>query len=346
MPGYLGNAPLAGAIKPMEPESAAAPPGDPSPEVPPPGHPLVDPRNAAQVKWDGVRMLAFLDRGEVRLQNRGLRDRTPVYPDLIRALSTQVRARAAILDGEVFVLGEGQRPSFPRVLRRDLAGIHRVTEDLMQELPAFFAAFDILFLDGDDLTARPWWARQELLQGCVNEGGPLHLTRNYDDGPALFAAVAGEGLEGVVMKNRQGLYLPGKKSSLWVKVKLRRRTTCVVAGFTVSGGRLAALVCGMFDEGGLRYVGRVGSGLGEEDRDVLRSFLSGLAITEPPFAALPGAPDAPRASRIPRVPAATFVWVEPVITIDVEFAEWTDDLRLRAPVFKGVSRRKPEECRL
>lgn len=337
MPGYLGNAPLAGAIKPMEPESAPAPPGEPLPG-PPPGHPLVDPRNAAQVKWDGVRMLAFLDRGEVRLQNRGLRDRTPVYPDLTQALATQVRARAAILDGEVFVPGEGQRPSFPRVLRRELVGIHRVTEDLMQELPAFFAAFDILFLDGDDLTARPWWARQELLQGCVNEGGPLHLTRNYDNGPALFAAVADQGLEGVVMKNRQGPYLPGKKSSLWVKVKLRRRTTCVIAGFTVSGGRLAALVCGMFDAGGLRYVGRVGSGLGEEDRDVMRAFLSGLAIPAPPGVT--------RALQIPRVPAATFVWVEPVITIDVEFAEWTDDLRLRAPVFKGVSRRKPEECRL
>ncbi len=132
--------PLANPISPMEPVPAAAVPsgGD----------------WAFQVKWDGVRMLAFCRGGQVRLQNRRLRDRTPAYPDLTAALSAAVRSEA-ILDGEVVVL-QGSRPSFPRVMERESAVAPATATALAARLPALFMAFDILYADGMDLTGRPF----------------------------------------------------------------------------------------------------------------------------------------------------------------------------------------------
>lgn len=337
MSGALGPDPLTALVPPMEPVPAAPPP--PPPRLPPAGHPLTDPACAFQVKWDGVRMLAFLDGGRVRLQNRRLRDRTAAYPELA-ALPSLISARQAILDGEVIVLHEG-RPSFPRVLQRERAGAPSAR--LMAALPASFAAFDLLYLDGEDLTGRPFWARQEILARRVSgEDPPLHVTRHYEDGLSLWRAVVEQGLEGVVAKVRQSPYVPGGRSRHWFKVKVRRRLECILGGYTLMGGGPlpGALLVGLYrdDPGGsagrLTYIGRVGSGLDEATRAALARRLSGLYRADPPF-------DPP-----PRPRGLACRWVEPLLTVLVDFAEWTEDLKLRAPSLAGFGRGEPRECRM
>lgn len=319
-------------IAPMEPVPVP-PPG----HRPPPGHPLIDPAFACQLKWDGVRMIAFLAPGRVRLQNRRLRDRTDVYPEFA-GLDRLVAAREAIMDGEVVVLRDG-RPSFPRVLERELVAGPPAAIRAAATRPAAFAAFDLLYLDGEDLTGRPWWARQELLRARVraDDGAILHPTGTYTDGLALWAEVEGQGLEGVVAKRRTSPYLPGRRSTHWVKVKVRRRLDCVLGGYTLSGGRVAALLAGLYRDavGGppaLVHIGRVGSGLDEPLRDALAARLPALARREPPFV------------NPPRLPV-TVRWLEPLLTMTVAFAEWSEGLVLRAPSLLGFSEADPVACR-
>lgn len=330
----------------MEPAPVPAP--SPGEAV---GFPLTSPAHAFQLKWDGVRMLAFLADGRVRLQNRRLRDRTATYPEL-SALSGALRARQAILDGEVVVLREG-RPCFPLVLRREQAAGAEAAARLASVLPAAFAAFDLLYLDGADLTGRPWWARQELLSNRLDSrGAVVRLTGSTDDGPALWDAVVSRGLEGVVAKDRASPYVPGRGSRHWLKVKPRRRLDCVVGGYTRSGGRVGALLLGLYGaagalptqragltratraEAGLIYVGRVGTGFTEELRLGLAGHLPNLEMPRPAFA------------NPPRLPGPDVRWVAPLLTVTVEFAEWTEDLKLRAPSLAGFSRAEPEACRL
>lgn len=310
---------------------------EPTP-FPPPGetlprdHPLHSRDHAFQVKWDGVRMLAFVGGGVVRLQNRRLRDRTSVYPEF--AGLARLFAREAILDGEVVVLHEG-RPSFPRVLQRELAGRTARVSRLAASMPAVFACFDLLYLDGEDLSPRPWWFRQELLFGRAVEDDLFHLTRSFEDGAALFEAVSERGLEGVVAKGRSSPYVPGRRSRHWLKIKVRRRVHCAVGGYTLSGCGVGALLVGLYPAagGGLVYIGRVGSGLDEALRGSLARELPRLARETPPF------------TNPPALRGHDVRWVDPHLTVEVAFSEWTEDLKLRAPSLTGFSRVEPEACR-
>ncbi len=329
--GPLGPDPIHSLIAPMKPVAVPAPPDGGMR-----GFPWDDREYAYQLKWDGIRMLAFVERGRVRLQNRRLRDRTAVYPEMA-ALGDRIRAREAILDGEVVVLGEG-RPSFPRVLKRELAAGTRAVDRLSAELPAAFAVFDLLYLDGSDLAGRPWWARQEMLAARLEPGGVAHLTGSTGDGPALWAAVVSEGLEGVVAKRRVSPYLPGGRSRHWLKIKLRRRLDGVVGGYTRTPEGVGALLVGLYGGGaagpGLVYVGRVGTGLTDELRHTLAERLRGLETPRPHFV------------NPPRLAGLDVRWTAPLITVTVTFAEWTEDLKLRAPALAGFSRTDPEQCRL
>lgn len=316
---------------PPDPFSAPIPPMEPvaAPAVPAAG------QWAFQLKWDGVRMIAFCRNGRVRLQNRRLRDRTAAYPELAEALAEAVRGDA-ILDGEVVVLA-ADRPSFPRVMEREGAG-GAAAAALARSLPATFVAFDLLYAGGSSLTDRPFWARQELLARQVRPGRRVLVAANHADGAALFQAAAERGWEGVVAKAPASPYLPGQRSRYWLKVKVRRRADCVVGGYTVAGNRLGALLVGLYagwgQERGLIYVGRVGSGLTEALRRRLMEALPELAAAQPPF------------RNPPRHRGWDCRWVEPLLTVTVAFAEWTEDLKLRAPSLVGWSRVPPEECRL
>lgn len=308
---------IEGPVIPMEPESHP--------------RPFTSGRYRFQVKWDGVRMVAFVQQSQVRLQSRRLRDRTDQYPELA-GLANQVAAREAILDGEIVVWWEG-KPSFHRVLARETAAGPGRTQDLARAWPASYMVFDLLYLEGENLMGLPWERRQHLLFSTCREGGGLVLTENFPDGEALYVAVVDQGFEGIVAKERASPYLPGRKSSHWLKVKVRRRQKAVVGGYAERTGRVASLMLGAYRDGELFYIGRASAGLTEREWTALARYLRGMTRTNPPFVN----PPARRAG---------YRWVDPVLPLLVEFSEWTEDLKLRAPVVTGFISDEPENCLL
>lgn len=303
-------------LKPMEPQAA--------PE------PFDSDEHFFQVKWDGVRMLAFIEREQVALQNRRGRCRTAQYPEL-QQLRELVRAGDALLDGEVVAMEEG-KPSFARVIQRDFATRERSIRTMMKTIPCIYCLFDILYLDGEDLTSRPLCERLEILAGIVQNGPLLYLNENFDDGVALYRKAEEFSLEGIVAKEKTSPYMFGRKSVSWLKIKPRRRLLCVVGGLTVKGGSIAALLLGGYRDGELLYIGRAGSGLSRRDLLQLRDYAGDHAAPASPFV------NPPR--------GAGMKWLQPRLTVMIEFAEWTAGLSLRAPVVVGFSRRPPEEARL
>jgi bifunctional non-homologous end joining protein LigD len=283
-----------------------------------------------QVKWDGVRMLAFVDHGQVRLQNRRQRDRTTQYPEL-QALTDLISGPTAILDGEVVAFHQG-RVSFPSVLRRDQANRPEYIALLMEQMPVTYILFDLLYLDGKDLTGQPLLERHSLLADILSPHPQIVTTDNFTSGTALFTTIKAQELEGMVAKVKNSPYLPGKNHHHWLKIKLRQQQLCVVGGYTTRGSLPNALLVGAFDETGLRYLGRVGSGLSQQQSTALSRSLPELHQTRSPFV------------NPPQLPTGSFHWVIPVLTLMVEFAEWTPEMHLRAPVVKGFTVVPPEQC--
>ncbi len=293
--------------------------------------PFSDPGFAFQVKWDGVRILALVG-DEVILQNRNLRARTEQYPEIVEVLEKLFKGRGVVLDGEMVVLDREGKPSFSRILRRDLAADRVTVRRLRKEIPVVYTIFDILYDGHQDLCREPWTNRQETLREVLPEADNLHLTENFPDGKRLFAAVRRQELEGMVAKRRDSPYLPGVKSGYWRKVKARRSLLCTIGGFTERLGRVASLLVGAYDQDRLLYLGRVSSGLTEAQRHELGSYLPGLSRETPPFI------------NPPRRTDMSPVWVEPRLCAVVEFSEWTEGLKMRAPVLVGFTRDRPTDC--
>lgn len=281
-----------------------------------------------QVKWDGVRMLAFIKEDTVRLQNRQLRDRTLQYPETC-ALPDRVSFSQGILDGEMVVLRKG-KPSFPSILKRDLSVNPVRIQTLTQALPAAYFIFDLLYLDGEPLLSFPYEERQRLLKESVQENEFFKIIDNFEEGGELFAWVKEQGLEGVVAKDRKSPYVFGKKSRHWWKIKVKNKMLCTIGGFTVRGGRLSSLLVGAYSSGELLYLGRVGTGLKEEEWKNLWEFLMKQRVSLCPFVNPPSRPAGD--------------WVKPSLALWVEFSEWTPELKLRAPSIKGFTTGEPGDC--
>lgn len=290
--------------------------------------PFDSPEHLFQIKWDGVRILSLVDGGRVTLKNRRGRPRTEQYPEL-QGLAELVGADSAVLDGEMIALARG-KPSFPRVIRRDLCVRESAIRGLQHQIPCTYCLFDLLYLDGADLTGSPIEERQRLLEGIVKEVPPVHVSENFQEGRALYREVEAAGLEGIVAKRRGSPYRGGGKSADWVKLKPRRRQLCVVGGLTMPGGSVGALLLGAYREEELLYVGKAGAGLKGEELLLLRDHARQGSVAAPYFRNPPRGRD--------------LLWLEPRLTVEIEFAEWTGDLRLRAPVVAGFSQRPPGEA--
>ncbi|MFZ5639104.1 MAG: DNA ligase [Bacillota bacterium] len=272
----------------------------------------------AQVKWDGVRCLAYLDGDSCRLFNKRLHERTFQYPEL-QELKKISRSRTAVLDGEVIVLSDG-KPSFSAVLRRDWATNQANIRSAIRRLPVNYMIFDIIGHHDRDLTKLTFNERQEILCSNIIETETIRLVENFPGmGNRLFQAVKEQNLEGVVLKRSDSPYVPGKKSSYWHKVKALRRQLCHVGGFTLTKAGLRSLLLGVPGEDSLVYAGRASIGLTETDLKALHGFLSHHLTEKPPF------------KNPPRVSGVKLQWVKPVMTVEIEFLEWTDDLQLRHP---------------
>ncbi|HVM13702.1 MAG TPA: non-homologous end-joining DNA ligase [Egibacteraceae bacterium] len=306
------------------------------------GEAFDDPDWLFEVKWDGVRAIATTVRpgtGEdasTRLVSRQGNDITPAYPE-VASLWERVLARNAVLDGEVVAFGPGGVPSFQRLQRRmhlrDEAGVERARS----RIPVSFVVFDLLAVDGEALVDRPLTERLELLEQVLIPGGAVQRSEPVPEaGTALLDAVRERGMEGLVAKRAASPYRPARRSPDWRKIKIRRTVCCVIGGWLAGegsrAGSLGALLLGLYDEGRLRYVGRVGTGFDDTELRRLDALLAERTANSP-FAE--GEPRPPKNAR----------YVRPDLVCRVEYGEVTDDGVLRAPSYKGlVPGADPGQC--
>ncbi|HUH81547.1 MAG TPA: DNA ligase D [Solirubrobacteraceae bacterium] len=289
---------------------------------------------AYEIKWDGVRALAYCQPGELRLESRNLLDITAKYPELAE-LSRALGSHSAILDGEIVAFGPEGRPSFSALQQRMQISTAAQARRRMKDTPVTYVVFDLLWLEGHSLMEEPYSARRERLADLELSGSSLQVPDYLvGHGRELLQAVGEQGLEGVLAKRLRSTYQPGRRTGDWLKIKRTGRQEFVVAGWLPGKGtrsrRIGALLLGVHDaDGSLRYVGRVGSGLAERELDRLAALLGPLARESSPFAG--GGP-----------PRGAF-FCEPRLVAEVSFTEWTPDGRLRHPVYVGLREDKAAE---
>jgi bifunctional non-homologous end joining protein LigD len=308
--------------------------------------PADDARWSFEIKWDGVRAIAYVAPGRLRLESRNLNDITQAYPE-VRGLVAQLGMREAVLDGEIVAFGEDGAPSFERLQSRMHVSSPRAIARLQKSTPVVYAVFDLLYLDGRGLTGLPYEERRSRLEGLGLAGPawrvPAVFPGSARPGAELLQATAAQGLEGVVAKRLDSRYEPGRRTGAWIKVKNMRRQELVIGGWLPGEGRRAerigALLMGVHDPvpddpgdgaptGPLRYAGRVGTGFTERMLDDLAARLRPLVTDESPFE--------PR----PKLPRGA-VHVRPELIAEVEFREWTGEGVMRAPSYKGLRVDKP-----
>jgi bifunctional non-homologous end joining protein LigD len=277
---------------------------------------------AYEFKWDGVRaLLQVTDRG-ARLISRQGNDVSAGYPELI--------AQAAdigdgIFDGEIVAFVDG-RPSFDRLQTRMHLRSKAEVARMASDCPVTYVLFDVLRRYGVELTDRPYSERRATLERFAAEHPGWTLSPSFDDGPATEQVAREHGLEGVVAKRLDSQYRPGVRSDDWRKLRFVRAGEFVVIGWEAAPehpNTLSSLILAMTVDGELRYAGRAGSGLTGRTAAQLKGML-----TERPDPPVAGVPPAIRSRRLR--------WVEPAVVVDIQFQMWTDDQRLRAPVFRGI----------
>jgi bifunctional non-homologous end joining protein LigD len=295
-----------------------------------------------EIKWDGYRAIAFIDDGRVRLVSRSQNDLTGKFPEL-GVVPQFIKARRAIIDGEIVALDDEGRPSFSVMQQR--TGFHPGKRRLPRRegVPVIYYAFDLLYLDGFDLRRAPLEQRKQLLLERIEAGGVVYFSDHYaEKGLDLFEAAKRRGLEGILAKKRGSRY-EEKRSSDWLKIKITQRQECVIGGYTDPEGSreyFGALVLGLYDrKGRLIHVGQVGTGFDQETLKEMFARLQPLTAKQNPFYGEIGG--------LRRVH-----FVRPELVAEIKFAEWTHEtaeggMKLRAPVFMGLRDDKSaEECRL
>ena len=279
---------------------------------------------AFEIKWDGVRCIAYIDGGRLRLESRNLNDISAQYPEL-RPLGESLGALEVVLDGEIVAFDSEGRPSFQRLQNRlGLKGTAVLRRS--KEVPVVFVIFDLLYLDGHSTMPLSYRDRRTLLERLDLNGEAWRVPAFHDDGQALLAATKERNLEGVIAKRMGSAYEPGRRSGSWLKVKNHLHQPFIVCGWNqrdnATGDAIGAIALGYYEGAELLYAGRVGTGFTEESAKALLAQLQPFARASSPFE-----------RTIPDPPGH---YVEPHVVVDVEFLEWTGDGVLRHPVFKGV----------
>jgi len=275
-----------------------------------------------EIKYDGYRMGCAITPDGVRLTSRNGLDYTAALPEIV-AEAKKLPVTSALLDGEVVVLLDDGRASFQ--------ALQNAVSDKSARAGLVYLVFDLLELDAEPLLAQPLEARKARLQALVSRGAGRRI--RYADhvvgqGAAFFAQATKLGVEGIVSKRRDGVYQPGRRSG-WLKIKCLREQPFVVGGYTDQAGMvggLGALLVGHYEQHRLVFAGRVGTGFTQKIGAALLERLRPLARSTSPFDPPPAAPLARSAH-----------FVDPSLVCRVAFAEWTDDDKIRHPVYRGLA---------
>jgi bifunctional non-homologous end joining protein LigD len=285
-----------------------------------------------EVKWDGVRAITYIEDGRMRMLSRNGHSMERQYPEL-SILPHHVNAKTAILDGEIAALDERGLPSFELLQRRITVADASAIATLARKDPCVFFAFDLLYLDGQDLRGLPLVERKKWLKEILKPGDLVRYSDHFvGNGPELLAGAKAQGLEGIIAKRANSFY-ESRRTSDWVKYKVTDSASFILCGFTKGERDLfGALVLGIFDRGKLVWAGNVGTGFDRKMMALIHSKLAPLATPDSPLE-----PD----KLLPR----DVTWTRPDLVCEVKFANWTEDGRLRAPVFVGLRPDiDPEDC--
>jgi DNA ligase D-like protein (predicted ligase)/DNA ligase D-like protein (predicted 3'-phosphoesterase) len=286
-----------------------------------------DPDWLFEVKWDGIRAIAYVDGG-VSLKTRNDKELITKFPEFmeLHGLTANV-----VLDGEIVILSDGV-PDFNAVATRNQASNPREIEAQAAEHPATYIVFDILELDGETLIDHPFSERIEILKKTLKAG--RHIVQSVpvaEHGIEYYQAAVKKKLEGIIAKRKDSIYQPGVRSPDWLKIKQVKTCDCVVFGYTQGTGNreesFGALLLGLYDEGKPVYVGRVGTGFSDQDLSRIIKQLEAIEISTPWF----HEEDIPDGSS----------WVQPKLVAQIGYQEATKDQRLRAPRFQGFRDDKP-----
>jgi bifunctional non-homologous end joining protein LigD len=282
---------------------------------------------AYEIKFDGVRVLTFVERGAARLVTRNGNDVTASYPE-VAEIASALGKRSAILDGEVCVFDTGGRTDFSLLQSR--MHVRAPSEALRKAAPVKLLVFDLLHLDGESLMPHTYDERRAALLGLGLKGAAWDTPKAVEgDGPTILEASREQGLEGIMAKQRRSPYLSGRRVTTWLKVKNIRRTSAVVVGWRPGEGNreghLGSLLLGVHGEKGFEYAGQVGTGFTATTLAQLENLLKPLTVKA-------SALDQP----VPTAQARDAVWVRPTLVAEVDYTEWTRDGRMRHPSFKGL----------
>jgi bifunctional non-homologous end joining protein LigD len=304
--------------------------------------PFDNPAWLFEIKWDGYRAVGFIEDSKVRLVSRNHNDLTGQFSEL-RELPKFVKARNAILDGEIVAIDEQGRPSFSLMQQRTgfQPGMRRLPG--REGVPILYYAFDLLYLDDYDLRRVALEKRKELLQSVLESGEIVRFSDHYPEkGRDLFEVARQRGLEGILAKKRDSPYQE-ERSRDWLKIKITQRQECVIGGYTDPEGSrqyFGSLVLGLYDKGGhLIHVGQVGTGFDQKTLKEIYELLKPLETKTNPFH-----------GEIGGLRKVNFV--SPKLVAEIKFSEWTHEtaeggMKLRAPVFLGLRFDKdPKECLL
>jgi bifunctional non-homologous end joining protein LigD len=278
-------------------------------------------------KWDGMRALAFCEGNSLRLLSRNRRDVTLSFPEL-QTLPAAIDRRNVLLDGEIVALDDSGLPSFAKLQGRMHVADPRAAARLARRTPVLYVLFDVLHLDGRSLMDEPYKHRREALEQLTFAGPHWQMTSAHPgEGAAMLAAARQSGLEGIVAKRLDSVYLPGVRSPAWIKIKIIQRQEFVVGGWVAEAsgrlGRVGAMLLGFHDSRGrLHYAGRVGTGLCGDDHGVLTRLFEKQARAASPFHE--------------SIPNRDVQFLNPKIVIEVEYRRWPEGGLVQQGAFKGV----------
>ncbi len=301
--------------------------------------PFDNPNWLFEIKWDGYRVVSFIENGTVRMVSRNQNDLGPRYPEL-GELPKLVNAKTAILDGEVVVLDEQGRPSFSLMQQRTGIRAHGRQTAQRSDLPILYYVFDLIYLDGYDLRRVALDDRKRVLRQILPSGEMVRYSDHQaGQGVALFQAAKQKGLEGIVAKKCDSCY-EERRSREWLKIKITQTVDCVIGGYTDPEGArqyFGSLALGLYnDERQLIHVGNAGTGFNQAMLKQIWEVLKEIETKKSPFTG--------------PVDTKNVHWVKPERVAEVKFSEWTHEtseggLKLRAPVFLGLREDKnPEDC--
>ncbi|WP_339285976.1 RNA ligase family protein [Paenibacillus sp. FSL R5-0486] len=290
------------------------------------------PQWIAQVKWDGVRMLAYEDGHELRLVNRRLHDRTAQYPELVTPRNL-CSGSSYILDGEVIALDpDTGKPSFYHVLRRDRMSRPEGIAQAIHQIPVTYMVFDILFYEGKWVTDQPLADRQRLLHEVLNTAPHVQEVTNTLDAASLLTVMRQHQMEGIVCKDLTSSYGIQGKDQRWQKVKIMHDVYAMIGGVTYRSGIVNAVAVGVYDGPDFVYIGHVGTGkLNSNTWRELTHQVEPLIRQDRPF------------HNVPERSAET-TWVEPRIGVKVQYMELTHHNTLRHPSIQTFADVTREDC--